>query len=68
MGCGSSMCSTPQAQMTLAANAEFHEGVDPSPELAATVSALDGLDRFAARKRVVEMMEERELLDGRRRP
>ena len=54
----------PQAQMTLAANADFHEGVDPSPELAATVSILDGLDRFAARKRVVEMMEERELLDG----
>ena len=54
----------PQAQMTLAANADFHEGVDPSPQLAATVSALDGLDRFAARKRVVDMMEERELLDG----
>ncbi|KAF0211486.1 MAG: valyl-tRNA, partial [Methylocystaceae bacterium] len=54
----------PQAQMTLAASAEFHEGVDPSPELAATVSVLDGLDRFAARKRVVEMMEERELLEG----
>ncbi|RNJ49194.1 valine--tRNA ligase [Methylocystis hirsuta] len=54
----------PQAQMTLAANADFHEGVDPSPELAATASTLDGLDRFAARKRVVEMMEERELLDG----
>jgi len=54
----------PQAQMTLAANADFHEGVDPSPELAATASALDGLDRFAARKRVVEMMEARELLDG----
>jgi valyl-tRNA synthetase len=54
----------PQAQMTLAANADFHEGVDPSPELAATAAALDGLDRFAARKRVVEMMEERELLEG----
>ncbi|NUJ79644.1 valine--tRNA ligase [Methylocystis sp. FS] len=54
----------PQAQMTLAASAEFHEGVDPSPELAATVSVLDGLDRFAARKRVVEMMEARELLEG----
>ncbi|MFZ3179230.1 MAG: valine--tRNA ligase [Methylocystis silviterrae] len=54
----------PQAQMTLAASAEFHEGVDPSPELAATVSVLDGLDRFAARKRVVDMMEERELLEG----
>ena len=54
----------PQAQMTLAANADFHEGVDPSPELAATASALDGLDRFAARKRVVDMMEERGLLEG----
>ncbi|WP_026222813.1 valine--tRNA ligase [Methylocystis rosea] len=54
----------PQAQMTLAASAEFHEGVDPSPELTATVSVLDGLDRFAARKRVVEMMEARELLEG----
>ena len=53
-----------QAQMTLKANAEFHEGLEPSEELVATVSALDGLDRFAARKRVVEMMEERELLDG----
>ncbi|MEF3367225.1 valine--tRNA ligase [Methylocystis sp. 9N] len=53
-----------QAQMTLKANADFHEGVEPSPELAATVSALDGLDRFAARKLVVEMMEARELLDG----
>ncbi len=53
-----------QAQMTLKANAEFHEGLEPSEELVATVSTLDGLDRFAARKRVVEMMEERELLDG----
>ncbi len=53
-----------QAQMTLKANAEFHEGLEPSEELVATVSALDGLDRFAARKRVVEMMEARELLDG----
>ena len=53
-----------QAQMTLKANAEFHEGLEPSEELVATVSTLDGLDRFAARKRVVEMMEERDLLDG----
>ncbi|MGJ0397533.1 MAG: valine--tRNA ligase [Methylocystis sp.] len=53
-----------QAQMTLKANAEFHEGLEPSEELVASVSALDGLDRFAARKRVVEMMEARELLDG----
>jgi valyl-tRNA synthetase len=53
-----------QAQMTLRANADFHEGVETSPELAESVSTLDGLDRFAARKLVVEMMEARELLDG----
>ncbi|MBL1256700.1 valine--tRNA ligase [Methylocystis sp. Sn-Cys] len=53
-----------QARMTLAANAEFHEGVAPSEELVTTVAALDGHDRFDARKRVVEMMEERGLLDG----
>jgi valyl-tRNA synthetase len=53
-----------QARMTLAANADFHEGVASSDELVATVAELDGLDRFAARKRVVEMMEARELLDG----
>jgi valyl-tRNA synthetase len=53
-----------QARMTLAANSEFHEGLDSSAELAATVAALDGQDRFAARKLVVEMMEARELLDG----
>jgi len=53
-----------QAQMTLKANADFHEGVESSQELAATIAALDGLDRFAARKRIVEMMEERGLLDG----
>ncbi len=53
-----------QARMTLAANADFHEGVESSDELVATVAALDGHDRFAARKLVVEMMEARELLDG----
>ncbi|TLG78247.1 valine--tRNA ligase [Methylocystis sp. B8] len=53
-----------QAQMTLATNSDFHEGVTPSKELAAVVTALNGLDRFAARKRVVEMMEEREFLEG----
>ena len=53
-----------QARMTLAANSEFHEGLDSSAELATTVAALDGQDRFAARKLVVEMMEACELLDG----
>ncbi len=53
-----------QAQTTLAANADFLEGVPPSPELAATLDALDGLDRFEARNRVVAMMTARDLLDG----
>ncbi|WP_442756929.1 valine--tRNA ligase [Methylocystis sp. JAN1] len=53
-----------QARMALGANAEFHEGVEPSEELAATVAALDGQDRFAARKLVVDMMEAKGLLDG----
>ncbi|WP_036288053.1 valine--tRNA ligase [Methylocystis sp. ATCC 49242] len=53
-----------QARMQLGANADFHEGVEPSEELAATVAALDGHDRSAARKLVVEMMEARGLLDG----
>ena len=53
-----------QARMQLGANADFHEGVAPSEELAATVAALDGHDRSAARKLVVEMMEAKGLLDG----
>ena len=53
-----------QARMTLAANREFHEGLDSSSELAETVAMLEGQDRFAARKLVVEMMTARELLDG----
>jgi valyl-tRNA synthetase len=53
-----------QARVTLSANADFHEGLASCEELTATVAELDGLDRFAARKRVVEMMEARELLDG----
>jgi len=40
----------------------FFELVAPTPELDMTVAALDGLDRFKARARIVAMMEERELL------
>jgi valyl-tRNA synthetase len=49
--------------VTLQGNADFHYGVEPGEELAITMTALDGLDRFEARKRVVAMMEERGLLD-----
>jgi valyl-tRNA synthetase len=48
--------------VTLEGNHDFFEHVAPSPELDMTVAALHGLDRNAARARVVAMMEDRELL------
>ncbi len=50
------------ARVTLRGNEEFFEGFAASGELDATVEALDGLDRFKARARVVAMMDERGLL------
>jgi valyl-tRNA synthetase len=52
-----------EANIRLRGNAAFLEGVPPSAELAQTIDALDGLDRFTARASVVSMLEERELLD-----
>ena len=52
-----------EARVTLRGNEEFFEGFAASDELDATVEALDGLDRFEARARVVAMMDERGLLD-----
>ena len=46
------------ANVVLRENAEFVEGVVPSDMLDKTIADLDGLDRFAARKRIVDMMEE----------
>jgi valyl-tRNA synthetase len=50
-------------EIVLAGNEDFLEGVGESDELAATIESLNGLDRFDARKHVVEMMDERGLLD-----
>lgn len=50
--------------MSLSANSDFHEGLTPTAQLTETLATLDGLDRFAARQRVVTMMTERELLEG----
>ncbi|MFZ2102835.1 MAG: valine--tRNA ligase [Oricola sp.] len=52
-----------EARVTLKGNADFHYGIEQTPELAATMVALEGLDRFEARKRVVTMMEEKGLVD-----
>jgi valyl-tRNA synthetase len=51
-----------EGAVTLLDNHDFFEHVAPSPELDMTVAALHGLDRNAARARIVAMMEERELL------
>ncbi len=48
---------TVEAAMTLTDNSDFLEGLDPTPEQRAAWAELDGLDRFAARRKVVEMME-----------
>jgi valyl-tRNA synthetase len=51
-----------QAHLDLRDNAAFMHSVPPSAELDETLS-LHGLDRFAARKRIVEHLEARGLLD-----
>ena len=50
-----------EGQMALAGNEDFMRDVSPSDELNETLT-LDGQDRFAARKAIVAMMEERGLL------
>ncbi len=53
----------PEANVVLEGNAAFLEGVPESDELSETIKALNGLDRFTARKRVVEMMEAKGLVE-----
>ncbi|MTI17286.1 valine--tRNA ligase [Rhodobacteraceae bacterium RKSG542] len=52
-----------EANIILAENADFLEGVEESEILKATIAALDGVERFAARKAIVSMLEEQGLLD-----
>jgi valyl-tRNA synthetase len=51
----------PEAQLDLTGDPDFLRDVPSSPDLEA-VLALDGQDRFAARKAIVAMLEERGLL------
>ena len=50
-----------EAQLSLVGNEAFLAGLDRTGDLEA-VLALDGMDRFEARKRIVAMLEEREIL------
>ena len=47
-----------QANVAIAANADFLEGLDKTAALAETIAAFEGLDRFTVRNSVVAMMEE----------
>ena len=53
---------SPEAALDLRDNSAFIEGVRPSAELTATL-AMHGLDRFAARKAIVERLEAGGFLD-----
>jgi valyl-tRNA synthetase len=48
---------TVEAEVTLKDNKDFLEGLEKSSHLDQLIRDLDGLDRFVARKRIVEMME-----------
>ncbi|ODN70846.1 valine--tRNA ligase [Methylobrevis pamukkalensis] len=52
-----------EARIVLDGNEDFLTGVPVSDELAATTAALHGMERFAARRKIVEMMEALGLLE-----
>ena len=47
----------PDGSLDLHGNADFMRDVDPSPELTRTIQELHGVFRFAARKMIVERLE-----------
>ncbi|MGQ7794358.1 valine--tRNA ligase [Faunimonas sp. B44] len=52
-----------EANVVLRDNSEFLAGLPESAELSGTIDALDGLDRFTARERIVAMMDALGLLE-----
>jgi valyl-tRNA synthetase len=53
----------PEAKLLLDPNPDFIQGVGANAELAATLKGLNGLDRFAARKKIVERLEANGLIE-----
>jgi valyl-tRNA synthetase len=54
---------SPDGQLLLDSNPDFIVGVEPNPQLAQTIETLHGLDRFVARKKIVERLEEGGLVE-----
>ncbi|HKA65421.1 MAG TPA: valine--tRNA ligase [Methyloceanibacter sp.] len=53
----------PNGELLLRGNSDFTQGVDQSAELEQTILELNGLDRFIARKKIVERLEEAGLVE-----
>jgi valyl-tRNA synthetase len=53
----------PEGELLLHGNPDFIQGVDPSAALEQTIRELHGLDRFVARKKIVERLEESGLVE-----
>ncbi|WP_372928813.1 valine--tRNA ligase [Methyloceanibacter sp.] len=51
------------ARLQLQANSEFTDGVEMTPQLHATILELNGVFRFAARKMIVDRLEDEGLLE-----
>jgi valyl-tRNA synthetase len=54
---------SPEGELLLDANPDFVQGVAPSQQLTQTIQTLHGLDRFIARKKIVERLEEQGLVE-----
>jgi valyl-tRNA synthetase len=54
---------SPEGELLLDANPDFIQGVAPSQQLTQTIQTLHGLDRFIARKKIVERLEEQGLVE-----
>jgi valyl-tRNA synthetase len=54
---------SPEGELLLQGNPDFIQGVDSSPQLTRTIQDLHGLDRFVARKKIVERLEEGGLVE-----
>ena len=54
---------TPEARVFLKGNHGFLRDIPHAPALHATIAALDGLDRFAARKEIIDRLEAAGLMD-----
>jgi valyl-tRNA synthetase len=52
-----------KAQLLLRPNIDFTRGVPPNQDIEETIATLNGLDRFVARKKIIERLEAKGLID-----